>query len=109
MSEFDKTLLKSVDEGLLVLGESARQVIYYTVERMHCVRREEIPERLDAFHEALEALLSAGARVAEKRIAQNLCCRIGLSFEDNAGWTLVDYVSHAKETMKGGQKDSVEA
>ena len=109
MSEFDRTLLKAVDDGLLVLGESARHVIYHTVERLHYVRREEIPERLEAFHEALEALLSAGARVAEKRIAQNLCCRIGLSFEDNAGWTLVDYVCHAKKAVEGGPKGSVEA
>jgi len=35
MSEFDRTLLKAVDEGLLVPGESARHVIYHTVERMH--------------------------------------------------------------------------
>lgn len=57
----------------------------------------------------MEALLSAGARVAEKRIAQNLCYRIGLSFEDNAEWTLVDYVCHAKKAVEGGPKGSVEA
>jgi len=101
IEEFSKALLRAVDEGSLVIGESARDALLYHIERSFGIKREEIPDRLEAFHEALERLLSEGATVVERLIVKNLSGRLGLHFEEHENWTLVDYVNHAAKA-KGG-------
>lgn len=96
--DFKRALLEAVDEGLLLIGEGSRHVIYYHVERSHHVKREEIPEKLEAFHKGLQALLGTGAKVPEKLIAKKLYNKLGLSFIDRKNWTPVDYIKHAKRT-----------
>jgi len=93
---FGSAVLEAVDEGLRVFGKSVRHVIYYHLEARHHVKREEIPEKLEAFHKALEDLYGAGAGVVEKQIAEALHSRLGLSFVKHKNWTLVDYVNNAK-------------
>jgi hypothetical protein len=39
--------------------------------RNYQVKREEIPEKLESFHEALRRMLGAGAKVPQKLIAKN--------------------------------------
>jgi hypothetical protein len=94
-------LVQAVDEALLVPGEIVRTAIYERVERSYQVRPEEIPEKLEAFHRALQQLLGASGKVMEMLIAKCLYRRLGLSFEKHDGWTLIDYVNHAK-TSAGG-------
>jgi len=95
-------LLQAVDEGLLILGESVRQAIYFHIERNFQVKREQIHERIEDFHRALEGLLGGGTRVIEKLIAKKLYTRLSLNFEEHRDWTLIDYVNHAKKSLKGG-------
>jgi len=101
IEEFRKALLKAVDDGSLVIGESARDALLYHIERSFGIKREEIPERLEAFHEALERLLGEGATVVERLIAKNLSGRLGLDFEEHENLTLIDYVNYAAKA-KGG-------
>lgn len=98
--EFKKDLLNAIDKGPLVLGESVRHAIYYHVERKHQLRREEIPDKIESFHKALQNLLGAGAEVLEKLIAKELYGRLELDFEEHEGWTLVDYVNQGKKSWK---------
>jgi hypothetical protein len=95
------SLVQAVDEALLVPGEIVRTTIYERIERSYQVRREEIPEKLEIFHRALQQLLGVSGKVMEKLIARNLYRRLGLSFEKHDGWTLVDYVNHAKASAGG--------
>lgn len=104
IEEFRKALLKAVDNGLLVIGESARDALFYHIERSFGIRRPEIPEKLEGFHEALEGLLGAGARVVETLIARNLYDRLGLGFEGHENWTLVDYVNCAANAKGVAEK-----
>jgi len=87
--------MKAVDESLNVLGETVRGAVYYHLERSFQIRREAIPEKLEAFREALSALLGDGAKVVERLIARSLYSRLGLDFEEHKNWTLVDYVNNA--------------
>jgi len=41
----------------------------------------------------------------EKFIVRNLYRRLGLSFEKHDGWTLVDYVNHAKASARGQEME----
>lgn len=98
-NKFKKTLLEAVDYGLLVLGETVRQAIYSHIERNYKVKREEVPERLEAFHKALEGVLGAGAKVVERLIAKNLYQRLNLNFIEHEDWTLADYIRDAEKLI----------
>ena len=94
---FREALLEAVDYGLMVLGEIVRQAIYQRIESTRQVKREQIPDKLESFHEALRGMLGAGAKVIEKQIAKNLYGRLSLNFTDNANWTIVEYFDLAKK------------
>jgi hypothetical protein len=104
-ANLEKILLEAVDEGLLVPGEIVRAAIYERLERSYQLKRGEIPEKLETFHLALEDLLGAGGKVMEKFIAKSLYRRLELSFTEHDGWTLVDYVNHAKRSKASGSRE----
>jgi len=93
---FDSAVLESVDEGLLVLGETVRYVILYCIQTTYQIKREEIPSKLQMFREALQSNFGAGADAIEKHIAKTLYGKLNLKFEEHEGWTMVDYVKDAK-------------
>jgi hypothetical protein len=101
-SDLGKVLLEAVDEGFLVPGEIVRAAIYERLERSYCIKRGEIPEKLQTFQLALEDLLGAGGKVMEKLIAKSLYRRLKLNFTQHDGWTLIDYVNHAKGAKRDG-------
>ena len=98
----EKILLEAVDEGLLVPGEIVRAAIYERLERSYQIKRGEIPEKLETFHLALEDLLDKSGKVMEKLIAKSLYRRLELNFTQHDGWTLIDYVNHAKGAKRDG-------
>ena len=103
-----RKLVQAVDYGLLALGETVRDTIYHRIQTTRGVGREEIPEKLESFHEALRELLGTYARVIEKLIAKNFYSRLGLSFTEHKTWTLVDYVTNTLKGERSSQLDSKE-
>ena len=95
-----EALIQAVDHGLLVFGEIVRTAIYERIERSYQIRREEIPEKVEIFHDALQDLLGTSAKVMERLIAKDFCSRLGLNFAENENWTLVDYVSYARRVRR---------
>jgi len=104
-SGLKEALLHAIDDGLAVPGEIVRTAIYDRIERSYQLRREEIPDHLETFHKAFQDLLGASAKVMEKIIAKNLYGRLKLSFTEHDGWTLVDYVNHAKRSEANGSRE----
>lgn len=92
-------LLQATDQGLLALGEIARESVYNRIEKNHGVRREEISQKVDIFHKALVDLLGAGGSVIERLIAKNLYSTLGLNFRYHEDWTLVTYFNYAKAEL----------
>jgi len=99
--EFERLLLGSIDEALLTLGESAKQSTYFHIERTFAVSREEIPENLEGFQEALEKIFGIGARYIEILIMKYLYAKIGCSLEMKSSdqFEFVHYVEAAKEAI----------
>lgn len=106
---FSSTLLEAVDEGLLILGnENVRRATYYHIEKRHGVKREDIPDKLENFHKALEDLFGVGVKIIERRIARNIYDKLGLSFREDENWTLADYIKEARisETVAAAENIS---
>lgn len=98
-NDFNLILLDSIDDALLSLGESARQAIYFHIEKNFQVDREEIPLELERFQIALEKIFGVGARYIEILIMRNLCGRVGrsLQFGKNEQLEFIKYVAAAKQ------------
>lgn len=98
---FDEILLKSVDDALVSLGESARQAIYFHLEKQFKVEKREIPRQLDNFEKGLEKIFGPGAKFIEILIMKKLHEKVGQALEWNEGKELVfvAYVAAAKRTF----------
>lgn len=94
------SLALAFDETPWVPDEIVRAAIFDTIERSYQLGREEFPEKLEIFPQALQGLMGAGGKVKEKLIAKSLYRRLELNFKEHGGWTLIDYVSHVKETKR---------
>jgi hypothetical protein len=109
LDEFDKLLLKAIDETLQYsLGDINSQIIYEYLEKKHCPVPE-IPQKLDAFSTELRYLLGSGrgqilgsAAILEKAIAKVLCFKLGMEFNEIGPILFVDYVRSLKEVYNDG-------
>lgn len=94
--EFDQYVLEAIDAALSVLGgESVTRAFYYHLERKSNMTRDEIPYRLEAFHEALRELFDGGNVILERRICRNLYETVGLEYSLSEGKTLTECVKEA--------------
>ena len=106
--DFDKLFIEAVDEGLDVLGESGRQMIFFHLEKSCSIKRHEIPKKPEAFAAGLEKIFGAGASVIEKLIVKSLYSKLGLKYEDKEERPFADYVKNVKEAddAKEARQDS---
>lgn len=77
---FEEVLLEAIDEGLFLLGESAKQVVYFYLEKNYKIRKQDIPYRIEDFTEAIEDIFGVGAKLLEIKIMKNLFSKMGYSF-----------------------------
>jgi len=68
---FRKLLLEAVDEALSSLGDSVKQAIYFHLERRFNIKKQEIPDRIEEFTNAIEEIFGLGAKLLEIRIMKN--------------------------------------
>ena len=95
--EFETLLLKAIDDSLKqVFTENAAQIIYHYLESNQSIKREEIPEKLEAFTEGLTKFFASGARVVENIILTNLSSKIDPKHKIKEDRNFVDYVSELK-------------
>jgi hypothetical protein len=98
--KFDTLLLGAIDEALTSIGESAKQSIYFHIEKKFGISGIGIPENLEEFQAGLEKIFGVGARFIEILIMKNLYARIGIPLEMNKDCELefVEYVAAAKRS-----------
>lgn len=73
---FDQILLGAIDEALSSLGENVKTSIYFHLEDLFKIRKQEIPSRLSDFSNALEQIFGLGARHLEILFIKNLHAKI---------------------------------
>ncbi len=96
---FDKLLLEAVDDALSSLGDSAKQSIYFHIEKKFKIAKNDIPHRFKEFADGLEKIFGVGARFIEILIMKNLHDKIGkpLEWDSAKEFVFVEYVATAKE------------
>jgi len=83
-------LLEAVDEGLLILGESARKSIYFHLQNTCSLMREDIPNKPEAFAEGLRRIFGAGAKAIEESIVKSLYSKLGIEYKKRKNTGFVD-------------------
>jgi len=100
VDELEKAVLEAVDETFLYLGDSVRRSLYYYLENHHGVGRGEVPFKLEGFVEGLRSIFGEGTNLLVKMIAKRIYGKLGLPFDEKTGWSLIDYVEHARKNRK---------
>ncbi len=78
-SKVNEKIIKCVDDGLQVLGESVKHVIYFYLERNFQLKKTEIPENPETFCKAINSLFGEdGAKLIEESIRQKMELRFNL-------------------------------
>jgi len=101
---FKKTLLRAVDSGLLLLGETPRKAIFYHLNEKFQLERENILEKLEEFTQALNAIFGSGAELIEKFIVKELYHGLKLHFEKKMNFGFADYVRQAEQSVSDMKK-----
>lgn len=105
---FDKLLLEAMDEALASLGESARQAIYFHLEKRFKIRKSEIPYRISEFTEGLEKIFGFGAQFIEILVMKRLHEKIGepLEWDKKKELVFAEYVVAARRSFQKKKKDT---
>jgi hypothetical protein len=94
--EFDGLLLNAIDVAFISLGESIKKSIYFHLEEQFELKRDQIPNKLAKFQEALEQVFGSGARFLEILIMKNLYLKSGVTVSMEEGVSFIDYVKELK-------------
>jgi hypothetical protein len=98
--DFEKLFLEAVDEGLKVLGESGKHMVFFHLERSYSIKRHDIPKKPEALAAGLEKIFGAGASVLLKLVLESLYSKLGLKLEDKGDYTFAECVNHAKNVKE---------
>jgi len=103
-SNFKKLLAEAVDEALSSLGDSSKQAIYFHLEKNFAIKKQDIPNKIEEFTNAIERIFGHGAKILEIQIMSNLYEKAGKDFEyfpENEDLLFIRYVNAAREQMQG--------
>lgn len=90
-NKFNAILLESIDDALLTLGEKSRSLIYFHLETKFAISRQDIPDRVGDFSDALEQIFGLAAQHLEILIMKHLNERIDCSYSwSGPNWLIPD-------------------
>ena len=101
--DFEELLMEAIDEGLSLLGESSKQVVYCYLEKTFKMNRLDIPYRIEEFIDAIERIFGTGAKILEIQIMKCLFKRVEYSiknYSDPKNLTFIEYVAAVKRAKE---------
>ena len=100
--EFNDLLLQSIDETItILLSREVVEALYAYLQEAHLVSRQQVPSRLDALSAILAKTFGVpGSATISKAIAKNFYSKLALTFSDNPGGSLLEYVERAKTKLQ---------
>jgi hypothetical protein len=114
LDKFDELLVKVIDEtARYCLGERNALILYGYLAKKSC-SLEEIPGKLEIFSAELRNLLGFGRRqiygapsILEETIAQALCLKLKVPYDEEGPIVFADYVRKVKNTYCQEGKEAV--
>jgi hypothetical protein len=95
---FDRFVLESIDETIYaLLGKEPHTTYFSILESDFNLEREEIPEKLDEFDEALAAVLGGSRGVVVRAIARRLHAKVGIPYQERSEYGLNEYVRDCRQ------------
>jgi hypothetical protein len=89
--KFEDLLLDAIDEALMLLGEEVKKSLYLHLAHDLLVAKQDIPDRISDFSDALERIFGIGARQLELLIMQKLQQKISASYKwEGPSWLIPD-------------------
>lgn len=79
--DFEELLREAIDEGLSLLGESAKQVVYFHLEKTFKMNKLDIPYRIEEFINVIDWIFGTGAKILEIQILKCLFKKGGGTIE----------------------------
>ena len=78
---YQELVLDAVDETFSTLGRTAKQVIYFNLEKNFKICKQEIPYKTEEFVKSIEEIIGPGAKLLEIEIIEKLHKKIGQGFK----------------------------
>jgi len=99
--DFSRMLLDAIDEALKrFFNETAVGSVYFYIECMCHLPREEIAEKPDVFSTSLEKLMGQGALVIEDKILKALYVKLDLELAEEESHGFADCIGELRERFK---------
>ncbi len=99
--DFSRLLLDAIDEALKrFFNETAVGSVYFYIECMCHLPREEIAEKPDVFSTSLEKLMGQGALVIEDKILKALYVKLDLELAEEESHGFADCIGELRERFK---------
>jgi hypothetical protein len=96
---FEKILIAAIDESFCSLGEGCKQAIFFHLEQDYMLNRENIPNRIEDFSNAIDCIFGIGAKVLQCIIIRNLFKRMKRPipfFDTQKPFNFTNYLKSAK-------------
>jgi hypothetical protein len=78
---FEKLLIEAVDTVFASLGDSCKRALYFHLKNCYDISKQEIPQRIEDFDDALEETFGIGAKLIEIEIMRALFTKVqGFSY-----------------------------
>ena len=97
--DFEELLMEAIDEGLSLLGESSKQVVYCYLEKTFKMNRLDIPYRIEEFIDAIERIFGNGSKILEIQIMKCLFKKVGYPvkhYSEQKNLTFTGYIAAIK-------------
>jgi hypothetical protein len=101
-SSFNKIVLEAVDDGLSLLEDCSKKVLYFYLEKTFKIKKQDIPEKIEEFTNAIEKIFGDGAKLLEIEIMRQLYKKVELGLEypfEKNDLLFVDYITAMRDCM----------
>ena len=101
--DFEGLLLEAVDAALSLLGDSSKQAIYFYLEKNFTVKKQDIPNKIEEFTNAIEEIFGHGAKILEIKIMKHLFVKVGSAFKyilEKDDLLFVEYIDAARKHVR---------
>ncbi len=85
-TDVDRVIIDTIDRGLAVLGENAKQVFWIYLEKNFQITQKDVPQRLDEFQETLQQIFGVGSKALDLIFVNYLREATGKSFQNCSGF-----------------------